>query len=148
MKLAVAPDGVRLSFKDIAECEDIPRDYLAKILRSLVSAEIISSRRGANGGYHLARTVDAITFLDVMEAADSAIAINLCTQNGDGCVRTTECSMAFVWQRTEDAMRDVLRNTTIADVLPVPGVRESAGLRLEDLERMAEASGTLPCENL
>jgi Rrf2 family protein len=146
MKLAVAPEGVRLSFKEIAECEDIPRDYLAKILRSLVSADIATSRRGAKGGYQLARDIELITFLDVMEAADSAIAINLCTQNGDGCLRTPECAMASVWQRTEDAMRTVLRQTTIADVLPKRGQIGSSELRLEDL--MLDRRGSHPWESL
>lgn len=157
MKLAVSSQGTLLSFKDIANCEDIPRDYLAKILRSLVDAELISSRRGANGGYKLAKPVDEITFLDVMEAADSAIAINLCTQNGDGCVRTSECSMAQVWQRAEDAMREVLRGTTIADVLTVeqaslsdgnPANPASATAQLQLRDLVPRPAEPLPCEEL
>jgi len=115
--LARASDAERVSFKDIAEREDIPKDYLAKILRSLVDARIVVSRRGANGGYALARPPHEISFLDVIEAADSPVAVNHCTENGAGCCLATECALVHVWQAAENAMRGVFARTTIASVI-------------------------------
>ncbi len=116
LTLARAPDD-RLSFKDIAESEDIPRDYLAKILRTLVDADLIDSKRGANGGYRLCVPVEDLTFLQVIEAADSPVAVNLCTEFGSGCTRSTDCALACVWRSAEEAMRKVFAGTTIADIL-------------------------------
>jgi Rrf2 family protein len=142
LRLANADSGQRLSFKEIAEYEDIPQDYLAKILRSLVDNGVVTSKRGMNGGYTLAMPPESITFLQVMEAADSAISINLCTTNGDGCARTTNCAMVKVWQQAEDAMRGVLAGTTLADVLGPDR------LRLDDLTQRAFEEQTLPCQEL
>lgn len=128
--LAGASPGERLSFKDIADTHDIPRDYLAKILRQLVDAEIIESRRGANGGYRLARSPADVSFLEIIEAADSPVAVNLCTENGIGCCHSADCVLATVWQRAENAMRDVFATTALADVLATP-------LTLAALERGA-----------
>ncbi|MCB9521255.1 MAG: Rrf2 family transcriptional regulator [Myxococcales bacterium] len=118
--LARAGDAGRLSFKDIAEREDIPRDYLAKILKELVDAELIESRRGANGGYSLARPADDISFLAVIEAADSPVAVNHCTENGVGCDQATDCAIAGVWQAAEDAMRTVFARTSVGAMLHRP----------------------------
>jgi Rrf2 family protein len=142
LRLAEAPSNQRLSFKEIAELEDIPQDYLAKILRCLVDGGVVTSRRGANGGYTLARSPEDITFLDVMESADSVVSVNVCTSSGDGCSRTSDCAMASIWQRAEDAMRSVLGGTTIADVLP------SAHLKLDDLTQRAFDQAPLPCQEL
>ena len=120
LTLARAPKDARLSFKDIADCEDIPRDYLAKILRTLVDADLVESKRGANGGYKLARPAEALSFLEVIEAADSPVAVNLCTEFGNGCDRSNDCALASVWQTAENAMRQVFAATTIADVLRSP----------------------------
>ena len=142
LRLAGARPNQRLSFKEIAEQEDIPQDYLAKILRSLVERGIVNSRRGANGGYSLAKEPDAISFLEVMEAADSPLAVNLCTPGGDGCTRTIDCAMAAVWTRAENAMRDVLSGTSIAELVG----SGSVSLELTDLTR--RAAEPLPCQEL
>ena len=119
-----------MSFKDIAEREDIPKDYLAKILRSLVDARIVVSRRGANGGYALARLPQDISFLDVIEAADSPVAVNHCTENGVGCCLATECALVHVWQAAETAMRAVFARTTIASVIGATHARPLSLLQL------------------
>ena len=115
--LAKVPDTERVSFKCVADDQEIPRDYLAKILRTLVDAGIVASRRGANGGYRLARLPKEITFLEVIEAADSPVALNLCTESGTGCCKSGDCQMVSVWQAAEDAVRIVFGRTTLADVL-------------------------------
>ena len=141
LKLAGANPNERLSFKQIAECEEIPQDYLAKILRCLVDGGVVTSRRGAHGGYSLARAPEEITFLEVMESADSTISVNVCTSSGDGCSRNVDCAMVAVWQAAEDAMRSVLAGTTIADVLP------GSRLKLGDLTGQF-SNETLPCQEL
>lgn len=120
LSLSRAPELEWLSFKDIAASNEIPRDYLAKILRSLVDAGIVDSKRGANGGYKLARPAHDVTFLEVIEAADSPVAVNHCTEQGAGCCKQRDCAMAVVWQRAEDAMRTVFAGTTLGDVARVP----------------------------
>ena len=108
------------SFRDVASELDIPSEFLAKILRSLVRSGIVRSKRGAAGGYELARPADEVSFLDVIEAAESPIALNLCTEHGDGCAMTASCTMSAVWQAGERAMLDVFRRTMISDLICAP----------------------------
>jgi DNA-binding IscR family transcriptional regulator len=77
-----------------------------------------------------------------MEAADSPLAVNLCTPGGDGCTRTTDCAMANVWTRAENAMRDVLAGTSIAEVMS----SGSTSLELTDLTK--NVTEPLPCQEL
>lgn len=108
------------SFQKIADAEDIPGEYLAKILRTLRDADIIRSKRGAAGGYELARAPEDLSFLDVIEAAEERVAINLCSEHGIGCSQASSCAMASVWRAGERAMLDVFRRTRISDLVCAP----------------------------
>jgi Rrf2 family protein len=57
----------------IADERKIPERFLLKVLKPLVSAQILMSIKGPNGGYRLARPAHAITMLDVVEAVDGPI---------------------------------------------------------------------------
>ena len=105
-----------LSFRQIALTECIPEDYLAKILRSLVVAKLVYSVRGSKGGYSLARGSEDISFLDVIEAVDGPIVINLCLGDGAECPLQLRCSMHAIWRKAQDAMLKVLRETSLQDV--------------------------------
>ncbi len=118
--LARLPAGTRVSYRDVAEQEDVPRDFVAKILRSLVDAGLAESTRGPGGGFSLARAPETITFLDVIEAAEGPIALNRCCEAGEGCERSGGCTLESVWRRGERAMIDVFRSTSIAEVARVP----------------------------
>lgn len=117
LHLAALPEGERVSFRHLADREQAPREFLAKILRSLVEAGIVSSIRGPGGGFQLARPADEIRFLDVIEAAEGPVALNDCTPHGDGCMHSMDCGMAHVWQAGEQAMIEVFRRTKLADLL-------------------------------
>jgi Rrf2 family protein len=115
--LARRDAGEIVSFKEIADREGVPRDFLAKILRSLVDAGIVRSTRGASGGFALARTPAEVTFLQIIEAADGPVAVNNCCDAGGGCVVSAACAMASVWRRGENAMLDVFRSTRLSDLI-------------------------------
>lgn len=118
--LASLPPGVVISFRELADRERAPRDFLAKILRSLVEAGIAASIRGPGGGFQLARPADQVSFLDVIEAADGPVALNDCTPHGDGCLHSVHCGMAHVWLAGEAAMVEVFRNTRLSELAGAP----------------------------
>lgn len=103
-------------FREIGETQDVPREFLAKILRSLVCAGVVDSQRGANGGYRLSRPASEITFLQVLEAADGPIALNECCESGIGCARAKLCSMERVWNEAERAMKNVFAGVRLSDL--------------------------------
>jgi Rrf2 family protein len=62
-----------MASQKIAQARDIPERFLLKVLKLLVSARILHSLKGPNGGYRLARAASEITILDVVEAVDGPI---------------------------------------------------------------------------
>lgn len=70
--------GERPTINEIAAREQIPREFLAKILLDLTEAKILKSFQGVSGGYELARRANRITMLEVIEAINGPVVLNLC----------------------------------------------------------------------
>jgi Rrf2 family protein len=75
--LARSP-GIPLTTQQIADATRVPAGYLAKLLQSLARAGVVSSQRGLNGGFVLARSPDDLTLLDVVRVADGSMRIVAC----------------------------------------------------------------------
>jgi Rrf2 family protein len=72
-------NGKRLCTIDgIAEAENIPREYLAKILKELTQKGFLNSVKGIHGGYRLAKPRNEITFLDIIEAIEGPLVLAFC----------------------------------------------------------------------
>ncbi|MBU8932875.1 MAG: Rrf2 family transcriptional regulator [candidate division Zixibacteria bacterium] len=106
--LAKLPTGSLASINAIAEGEVVPREFLAKILKDLTRAEILVSFQGVRGGYRLARTPREITFLDVIEAIDGPIHLNLCTEENCSCERYNICEFRSFWEAQEVTFKKAL----------------------------------------
>ena len=106
----------RSSINAIAESERVPRDFLAKILKELTRAEILKSYQGVHGGYQLSRTPAQISVLDVIEAMDGPLGINLCVRgkNGCDCEHSDRCAMYPFWRKLQTQLRSALKNETFA----------------------------------
>lgn len=104
------PKGKLGSISAVAEAEAIPREFLAKILKDLTRGGILVAYQGVKGGYRLARTAREVTFLDVIEAIDGPVHLNLCTQGKTcGCEHYETCPMRMFWQTQEDSFKRALR---------------------------------------
>jgi Rrf2 family protein len=117
--LAGRPPGERLSFREIARRIDVPEDFLAKILRTLADAGLVASWRGSGGGYGLGRPAESISFLDVIEAIEGPVRINVCLdggEDGEACSVAPSCTMLSVWREGQERMLDVYRRSTLADL--------------------------------
>jgi Rrf2 family protein len=71
--LASAGEGRRVASRDIARARDIPEGYILKVLRPLVSARLVRSRKAPFGGFHLAKPANRITLLEVVEAVEGPV---------------------------------------------------------------------------
>lgn len=112
--LASLPDGMTTSFREIARQMDIPEEYLAKILKTLVRAKLVRSVRGAQGGYSLALPASQVSFLDVIEAVEGAVSVNVCTEKDHGgCGFTQACTMYSVWRLGQERMLEVYRSSKL-----------------------------------
>ena len=85
LELAQAPRGEFISTRFISEQQDIPEDFLKKTLKLLVLAGLINTQRGVKGGIMLARPAGEITLVDIIEAVEGNIALNVCLVPGYNC---------------------------------------------------------------
>ncbi len=126
--LAGIPENTVVPFREIGRQMDVPEDFLAKILKTLVDQGIVRSTRGPHGGYKLARPAESINVLEIIEAAEGPVAINVCLDDDDACKRQPICSMSAVWREGQERMLDVFRRTSLSSLVeppvqiaPVPG---------------------------
>ena len=118
--LASIPEGTVVPFREIGRRMLVPEDFLAKILKTLVDHGIVKSTRGPHGGYKLARPPESINVLEVIEAAEGPIAINVCLSEEEGCERQGICTMTSVWREGQERMLEVFRGTNLASLAKRP----------------------------
>jgi Rrf2 family protein len=101
----------------IAEAQDIPLKFLENILGELKHTGIVSSRRGAQGGYWLAKDADDVSLADIVRAVEGPLA----TVRGQGPESLTYRGEAEplqkVWIALRANIREVMEDTSLADVV-------------------------------
>ncbi len=100
--------------RDIAERQDIPPSFLAKILTRLAAHGIVQTQRGVNGGVRLGRPAGDITLLQVVEAIDGPLSLNLCVRNPGLCPREMDCVVHPVWELIGAELRQRLEGISFA----------------------------------
>lgn len=107
--ISTLPKGKLGSINSIAEAEAIPREFLAKILKDLTRSGVLMSFQGVTGGYKLSKMPKDVTFLDVIEAIDGPIHLNLCTEQGTcSCDAYNKCQMKDFWADQEKGFKKAL----------------------------------------
>lgn len=107
--ISTLPKGKLGSINSIAEAEAIPREFLAKILKDLTRSGILVSYQGVTGGYRLSRVPKEISFLDVIEAIEGPIHLNLCTEGPNcGCDQYNNCQFRVFWESQENQVKKAL----------------------------------------
>lgn len=122
--LAQLEEGVTASAAQLANYFALPPAFLAKQLKALVRAGILSAATGPHGGYRLARPPAAITLLHIVEAVDGSAAPYECRelrQQGTGALPARDCQhtciLAAKMIAAHEAWRTSLASTTLAGVL-------------------------------
>jgi Rrf2 family protein len=112
MYLAKLGADQRAATSQIAQDQQIPPSFLAKIVSQLSVAGLLQTSRGARGGVSLAATPDQISLLEVVEAIDGPIMLNECVNNPGACTFGDSCSMRPVWCDAQAELVERLRATT------------------------------------
>jgi FeS assembly SUF system regulator len=119
---------IRLAERGGAQCEDmqtspgiaqvtgVPEPTVAKVLKLLSSAGLVSSQRGARGGYRLKMPLHAISVADVIAAIDGPIALTACVDGGAGCDMHATCAVKGRWDLVNDAIHAALSAISLADM--------------------------------
>ena len=111
--------------RDLALHTQIPEPTASKVLKKLARAGVVTSQRGAKGGYALARPPARIGIHEVIEAIEGPIAVTECSDEttDSSCEYETSCGVRANWQRINHAVQVALSEITLAD-MAVPGTAE------------------------
>jgi Rrf2 family protein len=117
LELAAAPDERPVKGERIATAQAIPLRFLENILMQLRQAGLVESRRGAEGGYRLARPAGDVTLAQVIRAIDGPLAgVSGSRPETLGFAGVAE-PMRDVWIAVRASLRGVLEQVTLADVV-------------------------------
>ena len=107
----------KVSFvNEISEDYKIPRSFLAKILQKLVKAKIVRSYRGVKGGFSLAKQPREISVLEVLEAVEGKLYVNVCLMDKKKCGFSKHCPVHSVWNTVQTRVVDALKKSTFEDL--------------------------------
>jgi Rrf2 family protein len=117
VELAAAPEGTPVKGERLSTSQSIPLRFLENILLQLRHAGIIESRRGAEGGYRLARPAAEISLADVIRAIDGPLAGVSGRRPETLDFQGNSEPLRDVWVAVRASLRSVLENVSLADVV-------------------------------
>jgi Rrf2 family protein len=114
--LADSQNASTHTIDEISRNSEVPRHFLAKILKDLTRANLLIAVKGARGGYRLSRQASEISLLEVVEATIGQIALNLCNEGLDRCPNSETCGLHPVWEQASAAVRDIFGQTKLSSI--------------------------------
>jgi Rrf2 family protein len=114
--LAGLPPETRASRAELAIAAECPEQFLSKVLQNLTRAGLVVSHRGNTGGFELPGFRRTTTVLDVVEAIEGPIRLNICLTSDRACTRQEWCPAHDVWVNAQAAVAQSLRSANIADL--------------------------------
>jgi len=95
----------------------VPKQYLEQILGNLRRAGLVSTVRGAQGGYQIARELQETTLRDIIDAVEGPIELSECASSEHNCHKSGTCPVRWVWQRVTDSINSELEKIKLSDML-------------------------------
>jgi Rrf2 family iron-sulfur cluster assembly transcriptional regulator len=115
--LAAHDGGEAILGRDLARKLKIPPDYLSKVLATLARSGVLDAARGAKGGYRLARDPARIKLVEVVTPFEGKRVRSACLLRPDRpCRDSGACSAHTSWGSVNEAYRNFLETTTVADI--------------------------------
>lgn len=108
---------------ELADALGLPKPTVSKLLKMLVRAELLISRRGTQGGYQLARPASHILASDLIAAIEGPVAMTECSLDLHHCDLAAQCGVADNWQRVTQAIQQLLASVTLAQLAQTRPIR-------------------------
>lgn len=115
-QLALLDDHGAARAKDLAAATGVPEHYISKLLRKLVVAGLLDSRKGHGGGFSLARAPAEIRFVDIFRAVDYEVEPNRCRFGWGRCNPARPCLLHAKWSEIQTEFEHWATTSTLADV--------------------------------
>lgn len=114
--LALQPEELVISAKEISEKLKIPKEFVSKVLQSLTSSGIINSQKGKNGGFLLGKKPAEIYLIDIVKAIDGLEIFNNCVLGFPDCCPDKPCPVHNEWGKIRDEAFDMLSKYTLEEL--------------------------------
>ena len=101
------------SAPQLARMTHLPEPTVSKILKILTRADILNASRGAQGGYLLNKSADALTIREIIEALEGPIALTACADSQKICDLSASCALNGRWAKVNAAMVSALDSVTL-----------------------------------
>ncbi|MGV8123553.1 MAG: RrF2 family transcriptional regulator [Candidatus Xenobiia bacterium LiM19] len=103
--------------RDIAERQEISEKYIWQLIVPLKAAGLITSVRGAHGGYRLSKDPANITLRDIICTLEGPLSVVECVHYPEVCSRAVNCVSRDVWSEVSEKIQDILQSLTLADMV-------------------------------
>ena len=111
--LAGLPPGARASRGELAREAECPEQFLSKVLQSLTRAGLVISHRGNTGGFELPEANRGASVLNVVQAIEGPVRLNVCLTSDHACSRQERCPAHGGWAQAQEAMLGVLQSVSV-----------------------------------
>jgi Rrf2 family protein len=122
--LAGMPPETRASRAELAVAAECPEQFLSKVLQGLTRAGLVISHRGNTGGFELPNIHRAASLLEIVEAIEGRIRLNVCLGSDRSCAMQEWCPAHDVWASAQEAVAQVLRSASISSMAQVAAARK------------------------
>ncbi|MEW9077832.1 Rrf2 family transcriptional regulator [Terrisporobacter glycolicus] len=116
-ELSLHVDEGPMPLNMIASKQKIPEQYLEQIFSTLKKSKLITSVRGAQGGYLLNKAPNEVTVGDVLAILEGPVALSQCIIEEGVCENSNDCSTKLVWEKLKKGIEDVLNSITLQDMV-------------------------------
>ena len=135
------------SLTDIAQAEQLPLAYLEQLVKLLRESDppLVSSTRGAHGGYQLSRDPAKITMGEIVRVLEGPIAPMICATEGEMtqiCGFLDSCKTKYLWAKVRDAVAHTLDTMTLADLVGVPEEESMIGALIASNDQVGAINGS------
>jgi len=117
LELARHTDNKPVTVSDISKQQGIPVKYLEQLIRTLKSAGLITSVRGAKGGHILAKAPEEVTLGFLVRLFEKPYELVECISSPESCQRAVDCRVRLAWKQATDALYEKLDAISVADLL-------------------------------
>jgi Rrf2 family protein len=104
----------------IAQREGLGPEYVARIMRTLRASGLVTSARGASGGYHLSRPADQISLWEAIQVLGGPFISEEFCEGWSGrrreCIHDSDCAVRALWRKLEVTLRQTLERTSLQDL--------------------------------
>ena len=106
-----------VTLNEIAKHLDVSKKYIGHIVNQMISAGILESIRGPQGGYMLARSPKEIRVGEIIRTLDGSMAPVRCVEKPDSCSMSRQCATQEVWIKIKESIDAVVDGLTVADLV-------------------------------